>query len=156
MYVAIIHGIGFVTLMTAYWLTLIRGNTTSYLKSPLWLEIPFVHSIVVLQAVSCACLVAWVILMRDSTSTAVYGASLGYYAFSLPWTVLAKHFLARPRPARALMASAPLWGAGACVLLLLNVSPDTTTRLLMAPIVVLTVVCDALLWTVAALRRSCR
>ena len=156
MYTAIIHSIGFATLMITYWWTLVRGSTTSYVTSPLWLDIPFVHSIVALQTVSIACLAAWVIFMRDSTSSTVYGVSVGYYASSLLWPVLAKHFLVRPSLGRAIAASAPLWGAAACVLLLLNESPDTATRLLMVPIVVLTVVCDALLWTVSALRRGCR
>lgn len=157
MYTAIIHAIGFTTLMLTYWWTLVRGSTSSsYVTSPLWLDIPLVHGIVALQTVSIACLAAWVILMRDSTSSIVHGASIGYYASSLLWPVLAKHFLVRPNLGRALAASAPLWGAAACVLLLLNESPDATTRLLMVPLVVLTVVCDAVLWTVAALRRGRR
>lgn len=154
MYVTIIHSIGFVTLMMVYWWTLVRGNATSFTESPLWLDIPIVRSIVGLQLVSIACLVAWVILMRESTSNVVYAASTGYYAFSLLWPLMAKRFIEHPGVVRALLASAPLWGAGACMLLLLDASPDTTTRLLMVPIVLLTVLCDAVLWTFAALRKS--
>ena len=154
MYVAVIHAVGFTVLMTVYWWTLVRGSTTSYMASPLWLDIPIVSSIIGLQVVSIACLVAWVVLMRDSTSTVVYGASIGYYALSLLWPFLAKRFVAHPNPTRALLASVPLWGAGACTVLLLDASPDVPTRVLMVPVVVLTVVCDAILWTLAALRKS--
>ena len=155
MYVVLTHVVGFVTLMIVYWHTLIRGSATSYTASPLWLDIPFVNQIVLLQVVSLVCLSAWVgVVQQRAVQPLVYGASIGYYAVSMLWPTLAKRFVDRPTPTRALIASSPLWLAGGCVLLLLHSSTRTTERILLVPMVVLTVVCDALLWTLAALRRS--
>lgn len=157
MYVVLTHAIGFSTLMIVYWHTLVRGSTTSYTESPLWLDIPFVNHIVVLQVVSIVCLFAWVgMVQQRPVQPLLYGASIGYYAVSMFWPILAKRFVDRPTRARALTASLPLWLAGVCVLLLLQTSSQTTERLLLVPVVVLTVVCDAILWTLAALRRSRR
>lgn len=157
MYVVLTHAVGFLTLMVVYWYTLVRGNDTSYMTSPLWLDIPLVPHIVILQVVAMTCLVAWVATVQQSLtppSPLVYGASIGYYAFSILWPFLATRFIQHPSCARALAASFPLWGAGICVMLLLHTSTETLERLLMVPIVVLAVVCDAILWTLAALRRS--
>ena len=157
MYVVLTHVIGFSTLMIVYWQTLLRGSTTSYTASPLWLDLPFINHIVVLQAVSVVCLFAWAgVVQQRPVRPLVYGASIGYYAVSMVWPVLAKRFLDRPTRVRALVASSPLWTAGACVLLLLHSSTRVPERLLLVPVVVLTVVCDAILWTLAALRRSRR
>lgn len=157
MYVVLTHVVGFCTLMTVYWQTLVRGSTTSYTASPMWLDLPFVNQIVLLQVVSVVCLFAWVgVVQQRSVQPLVYGASIGYYAVSMLWPTLAKRFLDRPTFTRALVASSPLWLAGFCVLLLLHSSTRITERLLLVPVVVLTVVCDALLWTLAALRRSRR
>ncbi len=155
MYVVLTHVVGFSTLMIVYWRTLVKGSTSSYTKSPLWLDLPFVNQIVVLQIVSIACLFAWVgVVQQRSIQPLLYGASIGYYTASMLWPVFAKRFLVRPTLTRALVASFPLWLAGCCVLLLLHSSITTTERILLVPVVVLTVVCDAILWTIAALRRS--
>jgi hypothetical protein len=155
MYVVLTHVVGFFTLMIVYWRTLVLGSTSSYTKSPLWLDIPFVNQIVVLQVISIVCLFAWVgVVQQRSVQPLVYGTSIGYYTASMLWPVFAKRFLDRPTLARALVASSPLWVAGFCVLLLLHLSIKTTERILLVPVVVLTVVCDAILWTLAALRRS--
>ena len=86
----------------------------------------------------------------STTYYIVYGASIGYYAS------LAKRFLSHPTHVRALAASFPLWAAGVCFLLLLHASVRLSERLLLISVVLLTVVCDAILWTFAALRRSRR
>lgn len=158
MHVVLTHVVGFSTLMIVYWQTLLRGGTTSYTTSPLWLDLPFIPHIIILQVISVVCLFAWVgvVQKRSVIQPLVYGASIGYYASSMLWPVLAKRFLERPTRARAVAASLPLWVAGACVLLLLHASTHTGERLLLVPVVVLTVVCDAILWTLAALRRSRR
>lgn len=157
MYVVLTHVVGFSTLMLVYWHTLVRGSTSAYTASPLWLDIPFVHQIVLLQVVSIVCLFAWVgVVQQRSVQPLVYGASIGYYTASMLWPSLAKRFLNRPTHGRALMASSPLWVAGLCVLLLVHSSTRILERILLVPVVVLTVVCDALLWTLAALRRSRR
>ena len=156
MYLALVHGVGSVTLAIVYWYTLVRTSTApSYLESPLWLGVPFAPQIVVLQGVAVACLIAWVVLMQqqthdEDTERLLYGASMGCYAASVIWPTFATRFVERPTRARAFAASVPLWGAGACVLLLLHASTSTVTRLLLTPLVVLTVVCDAILWTLAA------
>ena len=96
MYVALTHVVGFSTLMIVYWHTLVRGSTSSYTNSPLWLDIPFVNQIVVLQIVSIVCLSAWVgVVQQRSIQPLVYGASIGYYAASMFWSVFAKRFLVR-------------------------------------------------------------
>ena len=157
MYLVLTHTAGLFTLMVVYWCTLVRGSDASYMRSPLWLDLPFVPHIVILQLVSIACLLAWVGVVQQRTiQPVVYGASIGYYAFSTLWPTLAKRFLENPTHTRALTAASPLWGAGFCILLLLHASIQTSERLLMVPIVVLTVVCDAVLWTFAALQRSRR
>jgi len=157
MYVVLTHVVGLCTLMVVYWHTLVRGSTTSYTKSPLWLNIPFAKHIVLLQVVSIVCLFVWVgVVQQRSVQPLIYVASIGYYAVSMLWPTLAKRFLDRPTFARALVASSPLWMAGLCVLLLLHSSTRTTERILLVPVVVLTVVCDAILWTLAALGRSRR
>lgn len=154
MYVVLTHVVGFSTLMIVYWHALLRGGTSSYTESPLWLDIPFVNQIVLLQVVSVVCLFAWVgVVQQRPVQPLVYGASIGYYAASMLWPMFAKRFLGRPTLAHALVASSPLWIAGCCVLLLLHSSIRTTERILMTPLVVLAVVCDAILWTLAALRR---
>ena len=157
MQVLVTHVVGFTALMIVYCYTLVWESQTSYMTSPLWLDIPIVPHIVVLQILSVACLFAWVgVVEQRSTSPLMVGASIGYYAFSTLWPTLAKRFLERPTHASALFASFPLWGAGAMVLLLLHASTQTLERLLLVPLVVLTVVCDAVLWTAAALRRGRR
>jgi uncharacterized membrane protein len=155
MYVALVHAIGVTTVTIVYWYTLVRGgHETSYMTSPLWLDIPLVPQIVVLQVVSVVCLLVWVGLRQQEPATPLlYGVSIGFYAFSTVWPTLANRFLEHPTYTRALAASSPLWGTGICTLLLLRESIEISTRLLMTPMVVLTVVCDALLWTLAALRR---
>jgi len=157
MYVVLTHVIGFCTLMIVYWHTLVRGRTLSYTTSPLWMDLPFVNHIVILQVVSIACLFAWVgVVQQRSVQPLVHGASIGYYAVSMLWPILAKRFLDRPTRARALAASLPLWIAGVCVLVLLRLSTRVMERILLVPVVVLTIVCDAILWTLAALRWSSR
>lgn len=157
MYVVLTHVVGFTTLMIVYWYTLVRGSDTSYMSSPLWLGLPFVPHIVLLQVVSFIGLFAWVgVVQQRSVQPLVYGASIGYYAVSTLWPTLAKRFIKRPTRVRALAASFPLWLAGACVILLLHSSTQTAERLLLIPLIVLTVVCDAILWTLAAVRQTHR
>ena len=157
MYVVLTHVVGFCTLAIVYWQTLVTGSTTSYTASPLWLDLPFVRQTVLLQVISYVCLFAWAgVIQQRSVHPLVYGASIGYYAVSMLWPTLAKRFLDRPTRVRALAACVPLWIAGVCILLLLRSSSRVTERLLLVPIVVQTVVCDATLSTLAALQRSRR
>ena len=154
MYIAVVHGVGFAALMLVYFRTLVWKSETSYMDSPLWLGITMVPQIIGLQVVSVVCLIVWAgILQHQQYATPqLYAASVGYYAFSVAWPPLANWFVRRPTCLNAVAASSPLWGAGACVLFLGYASPDTVTRSLLIPATILTVGCDAILWTWAALR----
>ena len=148
------HVAGFSALAVVYWYTLVRGSVEdSYARSALWWGMPFIGQIILLQAVAVIGLFAWASIVQRP-SKPMYEASVGLYALSAFWPVLANEFLRCPTHAHAIAASLPLLGAAACVLFLFHASLRTSERLLLLPMVVLTVVFDAILWSLSALRVS--
>lgn len=116
------------------------GGTSSYTKSPLWLDIPFVNQIVVPQIVSIACGCG---ATAVGTTSSIWSVDRVLYRVR----ALARVFKTCSRSphvdTRARSVPPPL---GCCVLLLLHSSITSTERILLVPVVVLTVVCYCGRW----------
>ena len=144
------------------------AKAASYIRHPLWLDIPtsFVKAIVVLQIIALISYLVWISYLDThrpekgilASQGWIHSLNLSFLLSQALWPHLVKPFMNKPNLTNSLLASLPLWLSAFSVSVLTYGTFEAYNRIL--PLIVSVLVCvvvvllDGFGWTTRSIFRS--